>query len=460
MGKMVYNTCITPERSKILDNKSLYLKTKPSKLFWKVTIPGGISMLMSSIYMIFDALFVGKFVGTTAFAAFGLAIPVIIVNFALSDLIAVGAAVPISIFLGEKEDEKANNYFTCSSIMIVCTGFLMGALIYFTAPLFMKLMHADGELARLAIQYMRIYAVFSPATTMTFAVDNFLRISGRLKTSMVLNIGMSLGTVILEAILVIFVQGGIVGAALSANIPMVVCSAVGFSMFLGGNLQLKLTKPKFSGKLVGQIIKNGMPIFLTNISGRIFSIVMNIRLLALGGEAAVAIYGVLMTLGSVVEMLLYGVLDSLQPAIGYNYGAKNMDRVKTFEKYCLIGGSVISLSFAVLFFVIPGPLVVPFLENMSLLDLAKSALRLFSFSYLYKWVSLALRSFFVAIEKPFPATCISVASAFAFPISMIAALWPLGLNGLWLNYPAAELLSAVLAVMLIFVLKNRILSRR
>ena len=154
-----------------MDSRALFLNLKPKKLFFKAAIPGGISMVVSSLYALFDSIFVGKFLGTTNFAALGLAIPIIIINFALSDLIAVGSAVPISVLLGQKQDEKANNYFTSAIIMILVTGVLMGVFMYFLSPAFMDLLGAEGELKTLAVSYVRVYAVFSPVTTLTFALE-------------------------------------------------------------------------------------------------------------------------------------------------------------------------------------------------------------------------------------------------------------------------------------------------
>ena len=437
-----------------MNNQTLYLQTKPSRLFLKAALPGGISMLVSSLYAIFDSMFVGKFVGTTAFAALGLAFPLVIINFALADLIGVGSSVPISIFLGRKEEQKANNYFTCAALMIVATGLFMGILLYILAPFFMQLMGASGELAVLGVRYIRIHAVFSPVTTMTFAIDNFLRICGRLKTSMVLNITMSVGTVLLELLFILVLHWGIVGAALGAALSMFAMVAIGLSFFIKGGLQLKFTKPQFSGELVDQILKNGTPAFLTNVAGRVFSIVMNIVLLKMGGEAAVAVYGVIMTAGGVVEQLLYGVLDSMQPAIGYNYGAGQTKRVLAIEKYCLIAGASISVFFAAVIFVFPRYLAVFFLEDLSLLGLAAHALKISSFTYLFKWVGNAIQSFFMALERPLPAMCISLSSAFVFPLLLLAALLPVGLDGLWMNYAVTSLLTAVFAAILMVKLKN------
>ncbi len=439
-----------------MDNKKLYLKTNPFTLFLKAALPGSISMLVSSLYMIFDSIFVGKFVGTDGFAALGLAIPLVIINFSLADLIGVGSSVPISIFLGQKRDDKANNYFTCATIMIVLTGLLMGAVFFIFAPQFMSLMGANKNLIKLGTDYIRVYAAFSPLTTITFALDNFLRISGKIKTSMVLNIAMSLGTILIELLFIVVFGWGMVGAALGASLSMFICVLIGLTMFISGKLQLKFVKPKFNRQLIFGIIKNGLPAFLNNVSGRMFSIIMNIMLLKMGGADAVAVYGILMTVSAIVEQLLYGIFDSLQPAIGYNYGALENNRVKQIEKYCIIVGAFISITFAVLFISFPVPFAIPFLENMSLLDLSTRALRLFGIAFVFKWISHAFQSFLLAIDKAFPSTIITVSTAFIFPTALVFALLPLKLDGLWLNYTLTCFLGAVLALIIMFKLKDKL----
>lgn len=439
-----------------MNNQDLYLSTKPSKLFMKAALPGAISMLASSLYSIFDSILVGKVLGTTAFAALGLSLPLVIVNFALADLIGVGSAVPISILLGKKEDKKANNYFTCATIMIIFTGLLMGILFYFISPIFMNFIGAEGELAKLGVKYIRVYAIFSPLITMTFALDNYLRICGKIKTSMILNVFISISTIFLELFFLLGLNMDIEGAALGTSLSMFIGTIIGLSMFMRGKLQLKFQKPEFNKKLIKDILKNGSPNFLSNVSGRIFSVIMNIMLMKLGGEQAVAVYGILMTVGGTAEQILYGILDSLQPAIGYNYGAAKFGRVKLIEKYCLISSSIVSIIFAMMMFSIPKPFAVLFLEDMSLLGLAEHALRLCSIAYLFKWISQAIQGFFLAIEQYIPAMYISLSNAFVVPTILIAVFYPLGLDGLWLNYSGTSFFTAILAVILMWKMKNKL----
>lgn len=117
-----------------MNSDTLFSKTPPVKLFFIASIPGAVSMLASALYQTIDGVFVGQFLGQTAFAALNLAMPFVIINFSLADLIGVGSAIPISVCLGKIEGEEANNIFTCACIMIVGTGILIGGLLFAVAP--------------------------------------------------------------------------------------------------------------------------------------------------------------------------------------------------------------------------------------------------------------------------------------------------------------------------------------
>ena len=437
-------------------SRSLYLDTKPGKLFLKTAIPGGISMLASSMYQIFDSIFVGKFIGTTAFAALGLAFPLIIINFALSDLVGIGSSVPISIMLGRKDDDDANNYFTCACLWVLITGIICGTMMYLFAPAYMRMMGATGELLAVGVRYIRVYALFSPFVPILYSLDNFLRVAGRPKVSMWLNVSMSIGTVIFESILILGLDMGIDGAAIGACSAMSICVITGMSMFARGKMQMKFVRPRFSRAMLMQIYKNGLPVFLTNVSGRIFSMVINVLLLRFGGEGAVAVYGLAIVVCSLVEMLLYGVIDSLQPALGYNYGANRIDRVKAIEKYVMVASLLISLVGGGLIVWIPHLLARPFLEDLSLLPLAVQVLRISCVAYLFKWLSQSIQSLFMALERPLPSMTISVCNVSVFPLLLIPLLLHWKLLGIWWNFPITSLLTTALALVLLYVYRKKL----
>ena len=438
-----------------MHSATLFSKTPPLRLFFLASIPGAISMLASALYQTMDGVFVGRFLGETAFAALNLAMPFVIINFSLADLIGVGSAVPISISLGKKQEREADNIFTCSCLMIVGTGILIGAVLFGAAPALIRLMGAEGDFARLAVQYMRVYALCSPVTTIIFAVDNYLRICGYIRGSMVMNISMSLLCGVLEFLFLGVFHWGIWAAALATCSGMFVCAVAAFIPFFLRKTQLRFCRPHFHGAMVRQILACGSPNFLNNIAGRITSILMNAILVRMGGEIAVPVCGVLMFAEGFIQPLLYGMCDSLQPAVGFNWGAKKFSRVRAIERCCYTASAVVSLLAVAVIFLFPEQITNLFVADAEseVLDMSISALRLFSLTYIFRWFSFATQSYMLAIEKPLPASLISVSNALVFPVILFGVLWPLGLTGIWLNFAITAVLVAILSVIILIRLR-------
>ena len=425
-----------------------FAKTRPSRLFLAVALPGAVSMLASSLYACVDGVLVGRFLGSTAFAAQSFIFSFVVINFALADLIGVGSAVPISISLGRGDEEQANNIFSCACAMIVAAGAVIGAALYFAAPLIARLMGAEGELARLAVEYLRVYAICSPLTTIIFAVDNYLRVCGYVRGSMALNIFMSAISCALEFLFLGVLGFGIWGASLATCLGMMVSAAIAFAPFFLGRAQLRFRRPRFSFAMTRRIVAAGAPNFLNNIAGRVTSIMMNMLLIRLGGADAVSVYGILMTIEYLVLALCYGLCDGLQPAVGYNWGAGRYGRVKAIEKYCFASSAAVSFTSAAVIFIFPAHIASLFISDASpaFTEMAVYAMRLFSATYLLRWFSFATQSYMLAVERPAGATAISLSTALIFPVLLIFLLRPLGLTGLWLNFAGTALLAALLSL--------------
>ena len=435
-----------------MDSHRLFSETSPLKLFFLASIPGAISMLASALYQTIDGIFVGQFLGSTAFAAVNLAMPFVIINFSLADLIGVGASVPISINLGRKNEKEAHNIFTCACIMIFLAGILIGALLYAAAPLLIRLMGAEGEFALLAVDCIRVYASCSPLTNIVLATHNFLRICGFIRGSMFLNIFMSLLSGVLEFLFLGVLGFGVWGAALATCSGMMACALLALTPFICGKALLRFVRPRFHARMVKQIISCGSPNFLNNIAGRITSIILNAILVRVGGELAVSVYGVLMYTEGFIQPLLYGMCDSLQPAVGYNLGAGKFRRVRAIEKCCFSASAVVSLLSVALMFLMPETISLLFMPDadVEVLSMTAGALRLFALTYVTRWFSFATQSFMLAIEKPKEASMISVSTALIFPVILIILLWPLGLTGIWLNFAGTSLLAGILAFIILY----------
>lgn len=423
----------------------LFVRTSPGRLFLKASVPGAIGMLASAMYQTLDGVFVGNLLGDTSFAALNLAMPFVIINFAIADLIGVGSAVPISIALGEGRKKDADRIFTLSCILIVVLGAAMGAFLFMMAPVFMRLMGAEGQFASDAVAYLRTYAMMSPLSTMVFASDNYLRICGRIRTSMGLNIFMSIFCGVFEFFLLGICGFGIWAAAFASCTGMIITAFLSLLPFFRGKLALGFVRPVFSLRIIEKIVACGLPSFLNNIAGRLTSIIMNIMLVRYGGEAAVSVYGVLMYADGIVFPIMYGSCDSLQPAIGYNWGAGYPSRVRSIEKLCYsVAASICTAAFLICF-LNPEGILSAFIAG-EVPAYAPFAVTVFAFTYLTRWISFSTQSFMLALERSRYAAVISVSMAFVFPVALLFAMQGLGLTGIWLNFPLTSLLGALLSV--------------
>ncbi len=432
-------------------SNQFFATAKPFRLFLTVAIPGLISMLAMSLYQAFEGAFVGQTLGEAAFAAVNVGMPIVMINFSLADMVGVGSSVPISVSLGRKDEARANNIFTCSIILIIAMAALMGLIIFFSAPLFVALMGAEGELAELAVRYVRVYAVMGPVSTIVFAFDNYLRISGFVKGSMFLNIFMSALTVVFLAVFLLGLKMNVEGSALATSLAMAVCAMIAVVPFLRKKTVLRFVKPRFSISMIKEIVTCGAPTFLNNVAGRVAAILMNSALLRMGGQTAVATYSVMMYAAAVIEPMLYGMSDSVQPAVGYNWGAGALERVRDITKASFTVCGLVSILCTAVMCIFPGPLASIFVSpgEVALMEMSVRAMPMFGLAFLFGWFGFAVQGFFAAIEKPLPATILSVCRAMVFPVILIYGLSFMGLDGLWLNYAGTALLAMVLAVVML-----------
>jgi putative MATE family efflux protein len=439
--------------------EAMYAQMNPWRLFFVVALPGMISMFAMSVYSVIEGAFIGQTLGESAFAAVNIAFPLVMINFSLADLIGVGASVPISIALGKEDKKTANNVFSCSIIMIFLAAVLMGGIMFFAAEPLARLMGADGTLLDTSVRYLRTCALLGPFATIFFAMDNYLRISGYVKTSMIINICSNVLTLGLLVLFLFVFKMDVVGSALAMSISMCCCSVVAMIPFLAKKTLLRFARPRFSVAMIKEIAACGSPVFLNNIAGRITSILMNVSLMTLGvkafgeggGTTAVAVYAVLMYSSDLCWPLVFGISDSVAPALGYNWGAKNYGRVKKIVKCAYTGTAVVGLISTAALFFFAKPIASLFVSatDVRLLEISAHGIKLFCFAYLFRWFGVTTQGFLSAIEKPVLATILSVCTALFFPVIMLGSLWSFGLDGIWLNFVGVTALAAALSAVML-----------
>ena len=282
--------------------------------------------------MVADGIFVGKFIGSHALAAINLVMPVIMISFALSDMIAVGSSVQISIRLGQGKEREACTVFSFSSLFIVAISCLVGLAGFFGGAQAVRLMGAGDDVLNLAVEYMRVYAVFAPFIMIFFALDNYLRVCGRTIYSMGMNIFIALSNLFFDWLFIVHFRMGVSSAALASCISLTLGTGIGLFPFFGKKLVLRFVSPRIPWHILRNIIGNGSSEFFSNISASVSMVIMNAVLLRLSGAMAVAAFSIVMYIDSFVSSMLFGMVDALQPAISYNFGAAKYTRMFRLEK--------------------------------------------------------------------------------------------------------------------------------
>ncbi len=440
----------------------LFADEKISTLFLKIAIPGSIGMLFSGVYAILDALFVSNYLGGTAFSALNLALPFVMILTYISDLIGVGSSVLISIALGKGHTEQANKLFSVSALLIVLLEAALSIVFFLACPLVFRELGAQGDMLDMATSYMRMYLVFLPVSALCFAFDNYLRISGKVKTSMGVNIFMCVFIIAMEYLFLGVFHMGVWASALASSISFVVCSLFDIFLFAGKKLTLQFVKPSVPFRDVLDILKNGSATFINNVSGKIMGIIFNAILLRIAGQNGVNTLGILLSIESFIVLLMYGCCDALQPAIGYNLGRGKIDRVKAIQKLVYAVSGTICLAAAVLLLALPERFAEAFLDasQSTALGMTVTAIFIYAFTWLTRWFSYATQSYFAALNKPFASAVLSMAISLVVPCALLWLATPLGATGVWLNYPLTSLIVCLMAVvMLLYKIKRNTLYK-
>ena len=332
--------------------------------------------------------------------------------------------------------------------MIFLISCLLGVLGLLFAESFVRFLApgATEQAIEYGITYTRVYAAFAPLMLIYHATDNYLRVCGKEKISMWLSVGTQAFNIVLDVILIVFLGQGVWAAAFTSCLAMALGSVITLFMFRKKRMDLYYTKGRIKRAIFLRILANGSSEFFSSISMSIMSIVFNFFLLKYGGTTAVAAFSVIMYVDSIVGMLVFGMSDSLQPAISYCYGAGLMDKVKAIFRRVIWGAVMLSAA-SLLFMFFAGQYVAPLFvkpEDTELLAVSIVGMKLFSLSYITGWVDMCFSSYFTALERPARSMLVSLFGTLIFPISALCIMAPLlKLNGVWLSVLISCTLSAI-----------------
>jgi putative MATE family efflux protein len=419
-----------------------------SKLLVQYALPAIVAMTASSIYNMVDSIFIGHGVGALAIAGLALTFPLMNLAAAFGSLVGVGAATLISVKLGQKDYESAKrvlgNVLVLNAILgisftLICLPFLDEILYFFGAS------EATLPYAR---EYMQIILIGNVVTHLYLGLNNVLRASGAPKYSMYATLASVIINCILNPIFIFGMDWGIKGSAWATVISQVI--SLTWQLYYFANpkhfIHFKKGIYKLKKDLVGSMFGIGLSPFLMNICSSLIIILINRGLKEYGGDMAIGAYGIVNRIAFLFVMIIMGLNQGMQPIAGYNFGARQFNRVKEVLKLTIMYAVGIATFGFLLCHLIPSVIVRMFTTDPELIKASVYGLHIVFAVYPLVGFQMVVVNFFQSIGKAQKAIFLSLTRQMIFLIPCLLILPPLlGVKGVWISLPIADFLSVIVS---------------
>ncbi len=429
-------------------SESNYMETgKISGLLLKFSLPAIIGLLVNALYNIVDSIFVGRGVGSLGLAGVAVSFPIVTTFMAVVMLVGMGATALISIRLGQKRKEEAEKIIGNALFLFVVIGVSLTAFgLIFLEPILL-FFGATPEVLPYATDYMQIILLGSLFMAIGTGMNNFIRAEGNPKTAMNTMLIGTVTNIILDYLFIFIFHWGIKGAAAATVVSYGVTSTWVLYHFLAGNSTLKIWRKnlRLDRIIVGGVLAIGFPTFVLQVTGSIQHLILNRSLAHYGGDMALSVIGILMSVVTFLVMPAMGISQGAQPIIGYNFGAQKIKRVKeTLTLSILSATGIVTLGFAVSK-IWPAQIIGLFTESSELIKLGCHAMEIFFKLLPLVGMQMISSSYFQAVGKPTQATVLGLSRQVFIFITLLLILphfW--GLEGVWWSSPFSDLGAFVL----------------
>jgi len=421
-------------------------------LLAKLAIPTTIGMIANSLYNVVDTIFIGRGVGTLAIAGIGIVFPIQMIIMAIAQLFGMGAASMISRSLGKRDYERASNIAGNSFIASFVFGILAAILVFVFLNPILRMFGATENILPFARDYLSIITFGFIYFPFLVSSNNMIRAEGDAKNAMVVML-LAIGiNIILDPIFIFVLDLGIRGAAYATIIAQFIGFLYISIYYIRGKSSLSIRLYHFKTKwlIMKEMMSLGFASFVRQVSMSILIIVVNNSLKVYGGDIAIAVFSVINRVIMFITMPLFGIIAGTQPIIGFNYGAKKMDRVKKSLIIAVLSTIVIGGVFFVLLMIIPSKVISLFSTDVELINNGIFPFRMIIMLFPFIGFQIIGSGFFQSIGKAKPSIALSLTRQVLFLIPMILIL-PLimGINGIWIAFPIADFLAIIVTGILL-----------
>lgn len=417
-------------------------------------------MVFTSIYSVVDGFFVSNFAGDMPFKAINIIFPIIMVLGAVGFMMGAGGNAVVSKTMGEGDDLLAKQRFTLITFVTAALGAVLAVAGFFLARPLSVLIGATGEILDHCVLYMRILMCSLPFFALQNQFQSIFMTAEKPVVGFAFTLASGIANIVLDATFVAWFGWGLKGAAIATAISQFLGGALPIVYFACKNSsRLRFVRLRWDGKVLLKTCVNGSSELLGNVSASIVSILYNLQLLKLTGEGGdgVAAYGVALYVQFVFIAIFIGYCLGVAPIVGYNFGARNKAELQNIFKKSMLLLSACALVMTALCFGLARPVSRLFVGySDALTDMTTRCLRWYSLSFLFCGFNMFCSSFFTALNNGLVSAMDSFGRTLVFQLLCILVLPQLlGLDGVWLATPIAELLSLLLSLLLFAVCNRR-----
>ena len=407
-------------------------------------IPLTLAELVHLLYNIVDRIYIGHMnvADNMALTGVGLTFPIITLIAAFTALFGKGGTPLFSIARGAKEEDKAEKIMgNVFSLLLISSIILLAVCYIFRRPI-LYLFGASDVSYKYADEYLRIYLLGTPFAMITTGMNGFINAQGFPKMGMLTTVIGAVLNLILDPIFIFVFDMGVGGAALATIISQMI-SAIWVIQFLTGKkalLTLKRKNLKIDFGLTRKIAGLGSSGCIVQATNSLVQIVCNVTLQSFGGDLYVGIMTVLNSVREILSLPVSGITSGAQPVLGYNYGAKQNERVKEGIRFTSIIGTVYTLIAWIFIMVMPVMLFKIFTSDHAIIEKGPEALGLYFFGFFFMSFQFAGQTVFQALGYAKRAVFFSLLRkvVIVVPLTILLPMMGFGVNGVFLAEPISN----------------------
>jgi putative MATE family efflux protein len=423
------------------------------KLLIKQAVPASIGILVMSLNILVDTIFVGHWIGSQAIAAINVVLPVSFFIAALGMSIGIGGSSIISRALGAKEVPKAfktfGNQITMTLLLTVVLVFFGLYYIDGIIPTF----GGKGTIFEPAKTYYRIVLYGVPFLALSMMGNTVIRAEGKPKFAMYAMMIPSISNLLLDVLFINVMDLGMMGAAWATTGSYVLCFAFIFYFFISKNSEMKISWPHFrlQKSVVSEISNLGLVTLSRQAIVSITYLLMNNILFDFGGETSVTSYAIVSRMLMFALFPIFGITQGFVPIAGYNFGANNYDRVKQTIRIAIIYSMTMASVVFVMLIGFPELITRMFTTDPLVIEKTPTAMCWVFAATPIIAVQLIGSAYFQAVGKAVPALLLTLSRQgfFFIPLIFILPLW-YGELGVWMAFPVSDVLSTLLTAFILY----------